>query len=243
MNARSILAVSSLPILLGACGGLRPRVQPGEGKHLTVPYVSDRRDEWGPAAMADVLSFWGRENELKNLRREVRFTGRPDDVALDLKNAALARGLKAEMVTGDLTTVKQELDAGRPVLALVNIGFGWLPVRAYMVVVGYSDFRHCVYAHWGPNKDFYVSYRQFESDWGKAGGWLVRVSGTRTAAVQTESPPLAAAPRAAPVSPQYPAVGSAHSPAVVSSPPPADVSPPTPPTDAPPPPDMLWFTQ
>src|SRR5207249_559104 len=109
MNARSILAVSSLLVLLDACSGLRPRARPGEGKHLTVPYVSDRRQQWGPAALADVLSFWGRETELKDLRREVRFTGRPEDVALDLKNAARVRGLEAEMVRGDLTTVKQEL--------------------------------------------------------------------------------------------------------------------------------------
>jgi hypothetical protein len=234
MNARSILAVSSL-LVFGACGGLRPRVQPGEGKHLTVPYVSDRREEWGPAALADVLGFWGRDAELNKLRREIRFTGRAEDVALDLKNAALARGLKAEMVTGDLTMVKQELDAGRPVLALVNIGFDWLPVRAYMVVVGYSDFRRCVYAHWGPNKDFFVSYRQFESDWEKAGGWLVRLSGTRPAAVPPESPTPAPAPRAAPVNPQSPVAASAR--------PPADVSPPKPPTDGPRPPNMLWLTQ
>ena len=236
MKTRSMVAAASILIPLCACSGFRPRPQPGEETRLKVPYFADRREQWGPAAVADVLSFWGKEVEPKALMREIHFTRDAEDVVRELQKAGRVRGFKAELIEADLRAIKKELDAGRPVIALVNIGFGWLPVRSYAVVTGYSNHRRCVYAHWGPNRDFYVSYRQFESDWGKAGSRLLKVTATKAEPPKTEPP----AP-----------------PPVAVIPPPADVSPAPPPAarrrrmedvdapaalDAPRPPEMIWLS-
>lgn len=227
MNPRSIAVVASLLLPLCACSGIRTRPKPGEETRLKVPYHSDRREQWGPAAVADVLSFWGRPVDLKAVRRGVRFTRKAEDVALDLEKAGTDHGFKAEMSKADLATIKRELDAGRPVIALVNTGFSWAPVRGYMVITGYSEHRRCIYAHWGPNKDFFVSYRQFETDWKKSGNWLLRIEGRKLAKAEplpaiNEQPDDISAPETARL-------------------PRADAALPSPPVEDPPMPELLWL--
>lgn len=147
-----------------------------EGPHLAVPYFSDRRDQWGPAGLAGILTFWGRPATPDELRREVRFPKQPGSVQLDLKDAARRRGLHAEMRRGgSLAWLKAQLDAGRPVLVLLDIGARWAPVRSFTVVTGYNSWLHGVYAHWGPKKDLFIAYRRFDEDWERAGRWFLAV--------------------------------------------------------------------
>ncbi|HUR56177.1 MAG TPA: hypothetical protein VM029_00600 [Opitutaceae bacterium] len=242
MNHRSMFAAASVSILLSACGGIRPRPRPQEETRLKVPYTSDRREQWGPAAVADVLNFWGHPVELKTLRREIHFTRKPEDVARDLETVGRGQGFKAELAKGDLPAIKREIDAGRPLIVLVNTGFGWLPVRSYVVITGYSDYRRCLYAHWGPNKDFFVSYRQFAADWRKSGNWLLRVSGAKAVAKQpaVEPAPVADIPPPPEITnPPEPPVVRPRSADVRLLPP----APPEPPTASENPmPEMLWLS-
>jgi hypothetical protein len=148
-----------------------------EGPHLAVPYFPDRRDQWGPASLAGVLSFWGKPTTPDDVRKEVHFPKQPGSVALDLKYAARKRGLEAEMRNGgSLKGLMGELDAGRPMMVLLDIGVRWAPVRAYVTVTGYNTWLHGVYAHWGPKKDFFLSYKQFDGEWKRAGRWFLHVA-------------------------------------------------------------------
>lgn len=182
-------------LLLAGCAGdhnkgMRPSGE--EGPRLAVPFHADRRDQWGPASLAGILNFWGHPATAEGLRREIHFPKQRGSVALDLKNAARARGLAAEMSTGTLESLKKELDAGRPVIVLVNTGFKYAPISSFMVVSGYNDWLGGVYAHFGPNKDYFLKYRQFDSDWKKAGRWILLVD---------KKKPEAKAEAAAPVEP------------------------------------------
>lgn len=174
---------AALFLLSGCAGHHRREARPGgdEGPRLTVPFFADRRDQWGPAALAGVLGYWRRPASPADLRREIHFPKQRGSTALDLRNAARARGLTAEMSTGTLDSLKSELDAGRPVIVLVNTGFRLAPVRNFMVVTGYNEWLGGVYAHFGPNKDAFLKYSQFESDWQKGGRWVLLVSEPKAA--------------------------------------------------------------
>jgi ABC-type bacteriocin/lantibiotic exporter with double-glycine peptidase domain len=179
MKPRPVHAlVAALALLAGCAGDHNRGARPGgdEGPHLAVPFFPDRRDQWGPASLASVLTFYGHPSTPEELRREIHFPKQPGSVALDVKYAVRARGLNAEMSTGTLDVVKRELDGGRPVIVLFNTGFRWAPIRSYMVVTGYNEWLHGVYAHFGPNKDYFLHYRQFEKDWENAGRWILLVS-------------------------------------------------------------------
>jgi len=180
MRSFGVLAVL---LLAGCAGDHRTDARPGsqEGPHLNVPFFADRRDQWGPAALASVLGFWGRAASPGELRREIYFPKQRRSVALDLRNAARAHGLGAEMATGTLDVLKRELDAGRPVIVMINTGFKLVPVRSYMVVTGYNDWLGGVYAHFGPNKDAFLPYRRFEKDWDMGGRWILLVAENKPA--------------------------------------------------------------
>lgn len=199
ITRRALTFLGGLVFLAGCADDLagahnRGRRPPGdEGPHLAVPFFPDRRDQWGPSALAGVLGFWGRPVTPEELRKEIHFPKQPRSVALDLKYAARARGLEAEMGTGDLRLLKAELDAGRPVIVLLNIGARWAPVRSYQVVTGYNEWLGGVYVHFGPTKDFFISYSRFEKKWQNADRWFLRVSEKKPAA-EPEPAPLAAAP-------------------------------------------------
>lgn len=173
---RNIVQALAAGLLLAGCAGDHrsgARAGGAEGPRLAVPFFPDRRDQWGPAALAGVLSYYGRPATPVELRREIYFPKQRGSVALDLQNAARAHGLSARMSTGTMRVLKRELDAGRPVIVLVNTGFRFLPVRQYMVVTGYNEWLGGVYAHFGPNKDAFLKYSRFESDWEKAGHWVL----------------------------------------------------------------------
>ena len=205
MKPRVIHALTAAVLLLAGCAGdhNRGRRAAGdEGPHLAVPFFPDRRDQWGPAALAGVLSFWGRPATPDSLRKEIHFPKQRGSVALDLKYAARAHGLTAEMSKGTLESLKRELDAGRPPIVYVNTAFRWAPIRSYMVVTGYNDYLHGVYAHFGPNPDFFLSYRQFDADWEKTGRWILLVSQTPASKpVAITLPPAAEAVEAPPPAP------------------------------------------
>lgn len=170
---------SAALLLLSGCAAPHdtgPRKGGKEGPQLTVPFFADRRDQWGPAALASVLSFWGRPTEPEELRREIHFPKQRGSTALDLRNAAAARGFSAEMSDGSLAMLRQELDAGRPVLVFVNDGVRIWPDEHFMVVTGYNDWLGGVYAHWGPHKYRFLRYKKFDKTWEKTGRWLLVVS-------------------------------------------------------------------
>ncbi len=198
MNPRHRLALfSGLILPLAGCAGdhnkgMRP--SGNEGPRLAVPFYPDRRDQWGPASLAGVLTFWGHPVTAEDLRKEIYFPKQPGSVALDLKNAARARGLAAEMSTGTLESLKKELDDGRPVIVQINTGFKYAPIRSFMVVSGYNDWLGGVYAHFGPNKDFFLKYRQFDTDWKKAGRWVLLVSDIKKPEVKAVVPPAVGPP-------------------------------------------------
>jgi ABC-type bacteriocin/lantibiotic exporter with double-glycine peptidase domain len=165
--------------LLAACAAPHdtgPRMAGKEGPQLLVPFYADRRDQWGPAALASVLGFWGKPTEPEELRREIHFPKQRGSTALDLRNAAAKRGLEAEMSGGSLAILRQELDAGRPVLVFVNNGVGIWPDEHFMVVTGYNDWLGGVYAHWGPHPYAFLRYKKFEKTWEKTGRWMLFIS-------------------------------------------------------------------
>lgn len=143
---------------------------------LGVPFYPDKTDQCGPSALASVLAFWGRPAEPRELKREIYVAKLGGSLPMDLLIAARARGLAAEMSSGSLSRLKEDLDAGRPVVAFVNLGWRFLPIGHFMVVTGYDEERRGVYAHSGLKKDAFLSYGKFMKQWDRTGRWALVVA-------------------------------------------------------------------
>jgi ABC-type bacteriocin/lantibiotic exporter with double-glycine peptidase domain len=140
---------------------------------LKVPFYPDRTDQCGPSTLAGILSFWGHTINPVQLRKEMYLAKLHGTLPMDLVFAAQAHGLKAQMVEGTLRMVKAEIKAGRPVLAMLDLGFSGIPVEHYVIVTGYSEERQGVYAHSAGTANQFMPYSKFLKQWEKTDFWAM----------------------------------------------------------------------
>lgn len=148
---------------------------PGHIVHIVVPFFPDDTDQCGPATLASVFTYWGIPSEPTALKTETYSSRLRGTLPIDLLLAAQARGLQAEGVSGTLESLKAELDADRPVVALLNLGWPVFPRGHYVVITGYDDRQQGVYIHSGLARDLLVPYAQFFANWEKTGRWMLRL--------------------------------------------------------------------
>ena len=67
------------------------------------------------------------------------------------------------------------MEAGRPLVALLDLGFAIFPQGHYVVVTGYDDERQGVYVHSSLEKDVFIPYERFLRGWDKTGRWTLLV--------------------------------------------------------------------
>lgn len=149
------------------------------GVHFMVPFFPDNTDQCGPAALASVLTYWEIKSDPRTLRDEIYLRRIRGTLSIDLLLAAQARGLQAEGTSGTLDRLRTELGAGRPVIALLNLGWVVYPQGHYVVVTGYDDQRQGVYLHSGSVRDAFVPYSLFLTQWEKTGRWMIQIRPSR----------------------------------------------------------------
>jgi hypothetical protein len=143
--------------------------------HIEIPFFPDDTDQCGPATLASVLTYWGIPSDPRALKDEIYIRRLRGTLPIDLLLAVRARGLRAEVVGGTYTTLRAELDAGRPVVALLNLGWAVFPQGHYVVITGYDERRRGLYVHSGLSRDVFVPYARFHADWEKTGRWILRI--------------------------------------------------------------------
>jgi len=103
-----------------------------------VPFFPQKRYQCGPAALATVLGASGRSVTPDALASEVYLPDRKGSLQAELIAAARRQDRVAVRIGGNEQALVDQLRAGQPVLVLLNLGFSWLPVWHYAVVVGYQ---------------------------------------------------------------------------------------------------------
>lgn len=167
-GARRLVVLGiALTAILGSLAGASP------SPFLKVPFYPDKTDQCGPATLAAILTFYGQTIEPKALREEMYTAKLHGTLPMDLLLTAKKHGLQTEMVRGDLETLKRELEAGRPVLAMLNLGFSTVPVSHYVVVTGLDPQRHGILAHSAGKANQFFSNKKFLKAWEKADNWAL----------------------------------------------------------------------
>lgn len=147
----------------------------GRVVQVAVPFFPDDTDQCGPATLASVLTYWGVPSDLPALKEEMYLPHLRGSLPIHLLLAAQARGLQAEGFSGTLEVLQAELDAGHPIVALLNLGWALFPQGHYVVVTGYDEGRQGVYLHSGVTRDMFVPYAHYLAAWEKTGRWMLRV--------------------------------------------------------------------
>jgi ABC-type bacteriocin/lantibiotic exporter with double-glycine peptidase domain len=178
---RPLLAAGIAGLLLVGCEKLPVKASPeqpaaaslGQGTHLEVPFFPDDTDQCGPATLASVLTYWGIPSTPQALKTELYLPRLGGTLPIDLLLAAEAHGLKAESYSGSLEFIRAHLQAGHPLVALLNLGSRVFPQGHYVVITGFDDARQGLYVHSGPGRDVFLPYGEFFRGWEKMGRWTL----------------------------------------------------------------------
>lgn len=168
MTVRSAFLLSVL-LFCGCATFHRHDWSPGQpGLHVVsgVPFVRQQtRDDCGPAALASLLAQRGTNLPLARIKAEVHNPLLRGSLLPDMENFARSQGLAPRSGRGDMEFLRRQIDAGRPVLIPVQMGF-WVITRPhYLVVFGYDG--NGFLAHAGVEENVFMAAGELGERWAR----------------------------------------------------------------------------
>jgi hypothetical protein len=140
-------------------------------KQIAVPFIEQEDAYCGPAALAMVLAQQNRSVSVSTLAQEMLLPERGGALQAELKASARRQGYLAYETDPTLQSLLTEVNAGHPVIVLVNLSFSWYPKWHYAVVTGYDLTRQEIIVHSGAQADQHWSLTQFDNLWQRSHRW------------------------------------------------------------------------
>lgn len=142
--------------------------RPGNSKIIeNVPFVKQKDEFCGPAAMVSVMKFYGRDITQDEIAKEVYTPKLKGALISDMENYAKAQGYKTETVNGDLNLLMSLVDEGVPAIVLVDLGKWVVTVPHYYVLYGYDKDRSVFVIHTGYRSGKEISFKTLDKQWEK----------------------------------------------------------------------------
>jgi len=136
-----------------------------------VPFFAQTDYQCGPAALATVLANAGLAVDAGGLASEVYVEGLRGSLQAELLGATRRHGLIPYVLAPEPDALFAELDAGRPVLVLQNLGFARVPVWHYAVVVGFDLDADRVILRSGTQRRRLEHTARFLKSWQRGENW------------------------------------------------------------------------
>lgn len=161
---------------LSACVSLPDDVrQYGEGVTAVelpdTPFYPQERYQCGPAALMTVLTHSGVDTTLEAMVERVYLPGRRGSLQTELVAATRGSGRIPYRIDAALAAIVAELQRGRPVLVLQNLGVGWLPRWHYAVVIGVDAIHDKVTLRSGAERRHITDTGTFLRTWRRGDYW------------------------------------------------------------------------
>jgi len=169
------LAGAALASLLAGCAaspslkdGL-PASAPRTIELDATPFFPQQEFQCGPAALATLLVASGVEVTPNALAPEVFIPGREGSLSLELIGAARRHGRLPYVLDTTADDMVAELEEGRPVLLLQNLGVPQIPIWHYAVLIGYDAERNLAILRSGGTERLEIKWQRFAGTWHRAG--------------------------------------------------------------------------
>mgnify|MGYP001825518795 CR=1 FL=1 len=137
---------------------------------LDVPFVQQQTNTCGPASLAMLLQWNGRQATAEELVREVFAPERSGTLQLSLVAAARERGLLAYPIAGR-EQLLAELGAGHPVIVLQQLARFGKPRWHYAVATGHTSGGEWIRLHSGTHPSVWQRAWRFSRSWARADAW------------------------------------------------------------------------
>ena len=166
----------ALLVLAAGCAPIPPSVSglPESARSIELeetPFFPQERYQCGPAALATVLWQSGAEASPEDLVDKVYLPGRQGSLQLELLAAARTEGRLPYLIDGSLAAIWRELEEGRPVLVLQNLGDAAIPRWHYAVAIGIDAQRGEIVLRSGTDRRRVTPIRAFLHTWRRGDYW------------------------------------------------------------------------
>lgn len=141
----------------------------------SVPFYPQEDYQCGPAALATVLQASRISVTPDALVSQVYVPARHGSLQIEMLAAPRRYGRVTHVLPRDLEGVLREVQGGRPVLVMQNLGLEWYPQWHYAVIVGYDLHAGEVILRSGLIRDYRLALPVFERTWQRAEHWAVLV--------------------------------------------------------------------
>ena len=134
------------------------------------PFFAQEKYQCGPASLAMLLGASGVDTDPEALAPKTYLPGREGSLQLELLAAARQYDRVPYVIAPDISALMAELQAGRPVLVLQNLGLTRLPAYHYAVVIGVQPSNKVVLRS-GTTRRLVADAGDFVATWRRAGSW------------------------------------------------------------------------
>jgi tetratricopeptide (TPR) repeat protein len=148
----------------------RPEGLPAVAELADVPFYPQSAYQCGPSALAMALTYRGLSITPEELRSQVYTPDLKGSLQMDMVGATRRHGKIGYQITGT-GAIFPEIAAGHPVIILQNLGFSWLPVWHYALIIGYNFTEKNVILRSGVTRRKVISYDRFEKTWAHSNNW------------------------------------------------------------------------
>ncbi len=138
-----------------------------------VAFYAQREYQCGPAALATVLHEHRIPVSLDDLVTRVYIPERQGSLQIEMVRTIRDYNLVPYQLEPSLQDLLAEINAGRPVLVLQNLGVSWYPRWHYAVVVGYDLGEEKIILRSGEIERYVMDLKTFEHTWRRSRHWSV----------------------------------------------------------------------
>jgi predicted double-glycine peptidase len=132
-----------------------------------VPFIRQDSQFCGPASLASVMTYHGMPTDQNTVGKAVYSEKLQGALITDLERYARQKGFETKSGRGTVEELKTDLDRGRPVIVLVDLGFWVVSKPHYLVVIGYDDEGFTAHDGYTPQNRY--SCNRFGAIWEKMG--------------------------------------------------------------------------
>ena len=167
------LALLLFPLLLAGCITLAPRSRPAPASATVIPNVPMLKwgvESCGAGSLSTVLQHYGDPTSMETWDATLPKI-RGGVLTVDMLLAARKKGFDARLVTGTPDEIEAELDAGRPVILMLQVvqypGTHY-DFFHYIVLDGIDREHGLIRTQWGDRQGRWTTFAKLEKPW--AGG-------------------------------------------------------------------------
>jgi len=138
-----------------------------------VPFHAQDDYQCGPASLAGVLNFLGDPVSPDEIAQAVFRPELRGSVSLDLALYPRKRGHSSRFWRGKVEDIVRNVDAGRPLVLMQDLGIGPVSTYHFLVAVGYSP--QGLIANTGRREYALLPWAEFLRTWERADNWALLV--------------------------------------------------------------------